>query len=293
MKKKKTRRRLINLLALLLFLTGAAVLFYPAFSDLWNQYRNSLLIAEYTESVADLDDSRYKEIWRAAKKYNKNHRVNSVIDAFDENSDYQLQPPYDSMLDPNGSGLMGSIEIPKINVKLAIYHGLGKETLENGCGHVEGTSLPTGGKNNHAVLAAHRGLPSAKLFTDLDQLEKGDLFFLHILDKTLAYKVDQIKTVLPSATEELAIVEGKDLVTLVTCTPYGVNTHRLLIRGHRTKYTTEEPESEPLKPPVQADAGPDPKQLLVIGVSVVLIVSIILYFVIKRKKGDRKNESTD
>lgn len=281
------KKRITTALIVLMFLAGAGMLFYPTFSDMWNQYRNALLITEYTESVEKLDNDNYREIWRAAKKYNNNHKKNYMTDAFDGKTDYALTHPYNTLLDPNGNGIMGSIEIPKINAHLAIYHGLGKTALENGCGHVEGTSLPIGGKGTHAVLAAHRGLPSAKLFTDLDQLEKGDLFFLNIMDKKLAYKVDRIKTVLPNAVDELDIVEGRDYVTLVTCTPYAVNTHRLLVRGRRTKYTEQE-EVPVIKETIpEKAAAVDPKKLLVMGIVVFFVVSVILYFVIRRKKDRR------
>ena len=167
-----------------------------------------------------------------------------VINNVEEAEDYVLTHPYDQLLDPDGMGIMGYLEIPKIHITLAIYHGIGKQALENGCGHVEGTSLPIGGKGCHAVLAAHRGLPDAKLFTDLDRMEEGDEFYLHILDQILAYQVDRIRVVRPSEIGGLRIREGRDLVTLLTCTPYGVNTHRLLVRGHRVKYVPAHAEEQ-------------------------------------------------
>ena len=230
---KKKKNFVWNIFFALVFLAGAGVFLYPTVSDMWNQYRNARLVSRYDEAVTDLSDNEYQKLWNEAKEYNTEHPVNSIVDAFGEKDDYVLSQPYDQILDPNGAGLMGSIEIPKINAKLAIYHGLSKTVLEKGVGHVEGTSLPVGGKSTHAVLAAHRGLPSAKLFTDLDQMKKGDIFILHILGKNLAYKVDQIRTVLPEETGELDIVEGEDHVTLVTCTPYGVNSHRLIVTGER------------------------------------------------------------
>lgn len=182
---------------------------------------------------------------------------------------------------------MGSIEIPKLNLILAIYHGLSTEVLEKGVGHVEGTSLPIGGASTHAVLAGHRGLPSAKIFTDLDQMKNGDIFLIHVLGKTLAYKVDQIKTVLPEESSELDIIEGEDHVTLVTCTPYGVNTHRLLIRGIRTEYV--EPE-EAEETPIQQIAKVDPVKIMIIGLVAMVIMIIIVYIVIRRK--NRKTEES-
>ena len=189
---------------------------------------------------------------------------------------------------PNGDGLMGSIEIPKLNLTLAIYHGLSTEVLEKGVGHVEGTSLPIGGASTHAVLAGHRGLPSAKIFTDLDQMKNGDIFLIHVLGKTLAYKVDQIKTVLPEESSELDIIEGEDHVTLVTCTPYGVNTHRLLIRGIRTEYV--EPEEKAEETPIQQIAKVDPVKIMIIGLVAMVIMIIIVYIVIRRK--NRKTEES-
>ena len=183
---------------------------------------------------------------------------------------------------------MGSIEIPKIKVILAIYHGLGTDVLEKGVGHVEGTSLPIGGEGTHAVLAGHRGLPSAKIFTDLDQMEKGDIFLIHVLGKTLAYKVDQIKTVLPEETSELDIIPGEDHVTLVTCTPYGVNTHRLLIRGIRTDYVEEETTDET---PAQMLAKVDPKMVAAAGLVALVILVVIIYLVVRRK--NKKNSKKE
>lgn len=215
-KKKKKSNVVLNAFIAVAFLAGAGIFLYPTISDMWNQYRNAQLISDYDQAVTGLSDDNYEKLWKEAEEYNEEHTVNAIVDAFDDEEDYEPTHPYDEVLDPNGDGLMGSIEIPKIQAKLAIYHGLSKNVLEKGVGHVEGTSLPIGGESTHAVLAAHRGLPNAKLFTDLDQMEIGDIFILHILGKNLAYKVDQIKTVLPEETSELDIVEGEDLVTLVT-----------------------------------------------------------------------------
>ena len=271
----------------LLFLSGLSLLLYPMFSDMWNKYRNAQLITKYEEAVETLSDDNYEKLWQEAKEYNAQHKVNHIVDAFGEETEYELSHPYDTILDPNGDGLMGSIEIPKIGVKIAIYHGLSKTVLEKGCGHVEGTSLPIGGKGTHAALAAHRGLPSAKLFTDLDQMEEGDIFVLNILGKKLAYKVDQIKVVLPEEAQELDIVEGEDYVTLVTCTPYGVNTHRLLVRGKRTEYV-EKIEEQVTAMETEKIAGVDPKVFLMAGLGVFFVSVIILYFIIRRKKEGKK-----
>ena len=287
-KTKKKKRWLVNLLILLLFLIGAGVMLYPTFSDLWNKYRNAQLITSYDEAVKELSPENYDKLWEEAREYNAQITVNNIVDAFNEENEYELSHPYDTVLDPNGDGLMGSIEIPKLGVKIAIYHGLGKNALEKGCGHVEGTGLPIGGESNHAALAAHRGLPSAKLFTDLDQMEIGDIFVLNILGEKLAYEVDQIKTVLPTETEDLAIVEGEDLVTLITCTPYAVNTHRLLVRGKRTEYVEEIAEAEEAAESLPEKAARiEPWKLLIAAVAVFFISVIILYFAIRRKKGGK------
>ena len=280
--KKKKRKKYFGLA--LLFLLGLSILLYPTFSDAWNQYRNAKLISTYDTAVKELSDNEYDRLWKEAKEYNKKHTVNTFTDAFDENGDYVLSRAYKKVLDPDGEGLMGSIEIPKIQVRIAIYHGLAEDILEKGAGHMEGTSIPVGGKSTHAVLAAHRGLPSAKLFTDIDQLKKGDLFFLHVLGKTLAYKVDQIKTVLPSETEDLNIIKGEDHVTLLTCTPYGVNTHRLLVRGTRTKYVEQKAETNETVSQKLAQA--DPKKIMEAGLAVFAILVILLLIVIRYK--DRK-----
>ena len=286
-KKRKKKNVILNIFIAAAFLAGAGIFFYPTFSDMWNQYRNALLISNYDQAVSDLSADNYEKLWKEAEEYNAEHPVNSIVDAFDEEEDYEPTHPYDEVLDPNGDGLMGSIEIPRIQAKLAIYHGLSK-----GAGHVEGTSLRIGGPGTHAVLAAHRGLPSAKLFTDLDQIEKGDIFILHILGKNLAYKVDQIKTVLPSETEELDIVEGEDHVTLVTCTPYGVNTHRLLVRGIRTEYVEKE-EADNTIP--QKIAQTDPKKIMIAGSAVLVILILLVYLIIrnggKRRRSGNKEEA--
>ena len=283
---KKKKNFVWNIFFALVFLAGAGVFLYPTVSDMWNQYRNVRLVSRYDEAVTDLSDNEYQKLWNEAKEYNAEHPVNSIVDAFGEKDDYVLSQPYDQVLDPNGAGLMGSIEIPKINAKLAIYHGLSKTVLEKGVGHVEGTSLPVGGKSTHAVLAAHRGLPSAKLFTDLDQMKKGDIFILHILGKNLAYKVDQIRTVLPEETGELDIVEGEDHVTLVTCTPYGVNTHRLLVRGLRTKYVEGEIRND--ETISQRLAATDPKKVLAGGFAVLVVLILLIYLSVRYRDKKRR-----
>lgn len=232
----KRKLSLIGIIAL--FLVGLTVLMYPVISNIWNQLRTETLISSYRDETDQLSQKKMDEIFNAARKYNSEHTRNTLIDAFGETT--PAGEEYKKLLDPLGNGIMGYIEIPRIDQRLVIYHGTGKSVLEKGCGHIAGTSLPVGGKSTHSVIAAHRGLPTAKLFTDLDKLEAGDRFYLFIMDRTLAYEVDQIKVVEPECLDELQITDGKDYVTLFTCTPYSVNTHRLLVRGHRVKYVPQE-----------------------------------------------------
>lgn len=289
-KKKRGHPWIWNLAFFLVFLTGAGILFYPTVSDMWNYYRNQHLITEYSQAVETLESEDYSQIWEEAREYNESHRVNQIVDAFDEEeNDYMPSHPYDQLLNPAGNGIMGYLEIPKINVRLAVYHGTGIDALENGCGHIEGTSLPIGGTGTHTVLSAHRGLPSAKLFTDLDQLEVGDIFIIRVLDENLAYEVDQVLTVLPQEVEALAIEENEDLATLVTCTPYGVNSHRLLVRGHRTEYVEEEDSSRQrviLRNPLEGTSRA--QRLLVIGLITVLVFLILMGIMLKIRDGRRR-----
>ncbi len=247
MKRERKTGKLRRVIIVILFLVSAGMLLYPTLSTMWNQWRSRHLISDYHAVVGGADPAVYERIWAEAKEYNDQHAANTIVDAFDEDNEYVLTHPYDTLLDPGGNGVMGYIEIPKIDQELVIYHGTGQEALEDGVGHVEGTSLPIGGPGTHSVLAGHRGLRSAKLFTDLDQMQEGDLFFLHIMDQVLAYKVDQIKTVLPSDAGDLMIEENRDYCTLLTCTPYGVNSHRLLVRGERTEYTEDMKQDETAK----------------------------------------------
>lgn len=227
----KKRRHLPTILLILVFLVGLSLLLYPTLSDYWNSLHQSQAIASYAEQVANLDRETYKKLWADAKSYNKTllNKANRYVLTEEE------QEEYNELLNVSGNGIIGYIEIPEINCSLPIYHGTDEATLQIAVGHIAGTSLPVGGKSTHCVLSGHRGLPSAKLFTNLDQLTEGDLFMLRVLDQTLTYEVDQIRIVEPQETSDLEIQKGKDLCTLVTCTPYGVNTHRLLVRGHRVK----------------------------------------------------------
>lgn len=207
------------------------MLLYPAISDYWNSMHQSRAIAGYAEQVAHLDNDTYETLWDEAQAYNK-----TLIDKSERFylTDKELEE-YESYLKVSDTNVIGYIEITKINCNLPIYHGTDESVLQTGVGHLEGSSLPVGGESTHCVISGHRGLPRAKLFTDLDRLEVGDTFILYVLDETLTYEVDQIRIVEPQEIGELDIVEGEDYCTLVTCTPYGINTHRLLVRGHRVE----------------------------------------------------------
>ena len=270
----------------LLFLIGLSILLYPMVSDVWNKHRDNLLISKYSSSVSSNNNSEELDsMWKAAEEYNEQIKQESVPDAFSVR-DGETDSTYESLLNLNGDGMMGYIEIPVIDVKISIYHYTTDETLEKGAGHLFGSSLPVGGESTHAILSAHRGLPSAKLFTDLNLVEKGDVFYLHILDKTLAYEVDQIQTVLPEETDSLAITEDKDYVTLVTCTPYAVNTHRILVRGHRTtvKAAKEAQKTEKKATGVSNPTLPMLILCVVIGFAIAGVLVAVVNFVQNKKR---------
>lgn len=213
----------------LLFFAGLAILLYPSVSNWLNSKEQSETIDKYLEAVAQITEEDYNIIWTEAQDYNRS-LYNQVNRYHLTEEEYAV---YMSLLNISGNGVMGYLEIPQINLRVPIYHGTEESVLQVAAGHIAGSSLPVGGESTHCVLSGHRGLPSAKLFTDLDQLQKGDTFMLKVLNKTLVYEVDQILVVEPENISAMEIVEGKDYCTLMTCTPYGINTHRLLIRGHR------------------------------------------------------------
>ena len=229
MKKKKTSFSTIILT--LIFLGGLCLLLYPTFSDYWNSFHQSRAIASYAQSMADLDIDTYQHLWDDAETYNRQ----LAKETFHLSRTEKETEAYREVLDVTGTGIMGYIEIPLINCSLPIYHGTDENVLQIAIGHIEGTSLPIGGESTHCVLSGHRGLPSARLFTDIDQLVVGDEFMIRTLDESLTYEVDQILIVLPHEVDDLRIEAGKDYCTLVTCTPYGINSHRLLVRGHRVE----------------------------------------------------------
>lgn len=228
-KKSWFRRNGVTLILVLALLTGLGMLLYPSVSNWWNQMNQSNVVMQYASAVSDMDAKQYKKMLNEAKAYNRKLTETGEI----WNMTPAQKKEYNSILNVDGHGAMGYIRIPKINVELPIYHGTDDSVLQTSIGHLAGTSLPVGGKGTHTVLSGHRGLPSAALFTDLDRLKEGDTFTITVLNKTLTYQVDQIRIVEPTDLSNLQIEKGKDLCTLVTCTPYGINTHRLLVRGHR------------------------------------------------------------
>ena len=230
------KRKLSGILFGLLFLTGFGILVYPTVSNQWNTYRQSRLISDYEKVVSDMKPEDYTEEWEAAREFDSTLVQNNIYGDVFGSDDTQIEDTdYWKVLNVAEDGIMGYLSIPKINVRLAIYHGTAEDVLQTGIGHMNGTSLPIGGESTHSVLAAHRGLPAARLFTDIDQMQQGDMFYIHVLDETLTYEVDQILVVKPYQIEALEIDAKQDYVTLVTCTPYGVNSHRLLVRGRRVE----------------------------------------------------------
>jgi len=221
------------ILIILIFFLGLSLLLYPAFSNYWNAQRQTKAINHYAEQVADINREKYNQIWEDARAYNESlwERINPYL------LDEEQQAAYNDQLNLGGDGLMGYVEIPSIGVSLPVYHGVSDKVLKSAVGHLDWSSLPVGGEGTHCLVSGHRGLPSAKLFTNLDAVVEGDIFTLQILDETLTYEVDQILVVEPHETDALLLQEGKDLCTLITCTPYAINTHRLLVRGHRVENT--------------------------------------------------------
>lgn len=290
------KRKLINILLALLFLVGFGILIYPTVSNQWNTYRQSRLISNYEAALEPMTEEDYTAEWEKAKAFNATFTENNIYgDAFgSEDADLQ-DTEYWQVLNVAGDGVMGYLSIPKINIKLAIYHGTGEEVLQTGVGHLNGTKLPIGGVGNHTVLAAHRGLPSARLFTDIDQLQIGDKFYLHILDETLAYQVAQVlpmveKDDMETLTEALKNDPDADQVTLFTCTPYGVNSHRLLVRGTRVEYTSEEEiQATPVETMVKAVQNYYMLYLL-LGLSVTILIILVMKFLFGRRNREEKRD---
>ncbi len=291
---EKTKRRIgPAVAALALFLAGAAVLAYPIVSS-WLAVRSQARVVQtYQQAVDAEDEAELARQWAMAEEYNENLAGDPVHDPFVPGSGYALPDNYLQVLDVDG--VMGRITIPKIGVNLPIYHGTDEDVLQKGVGHIESTSLPIGGEYRHAVLTGHRGLPSAELFTRLDELEAGDEFYIHVLDTVLAYRVDQILTVEPHQMESLVAVPGQDYVTLVTCTPYGVNTHRLLVRGTRVPYEAEREEQAAAGASAHLLGGETTTRYFIAGVLIGLMVldAAALAVLVRRWLRERRSGKGD
>ena len=266
-----------TIILLFVLIIGLSLLLYPTLADWWNSIHQSRAVASYVEQVANIDEDEYAHIWEEAWEYNRsmNGRSNNYLLSEEQ------QEVYDQILDIGGLGIMGYIEVPAIGVTLPIYHGTDEAVLQMALGHLEWTSLPVGGESSHCVVSGHRGLPSAKLFTDLDKLVVGDVFMFRVLDEILTYEVDQILIVEPHETEALQIEQGKDLCTLITCTPYGVNSHRLLVRGHRV-----ENQEEAVVVRVTADAAQIEPAIVapVLAIPMLLLLLIVILIPKPRKR---------
>ena len=276
------RIKISTIILILVFLVGLSLLLYPTVSNYWNALHQSQAIVEYSQEVEKMDQELYEKLWSEAIQYNKT--LTNHPNRFEMTEEEKQE--YDKLLNVSGNGIMGYIEIPAIDCFLPIYHGTNEAVLQTSIGHLEGSSLPIGGAGTHCVVSGHRGLPSARLFTDLDKLKEGDRFVLKVLDRTLTYEVDQILTVDPYDLEALAIDPQQDYCTLVTCTPYGINTHRLLVRGRRvediaqTQETQAVREKEPVKPAV----------LISLAAGLAVIIWIIVLLVKARRKNRRNIE---
>ena len=275
------KKHMSTIIAILVFITGLSLLLYPTVSNYWNSKHQSRVVANYTDTLAKMDKKEKQYAIDQAVQYNESLVLNG--NRFSpSNSELSL---YKSLLNADGTGMMGYITIPEIRCKLAIYHSVDDSVLQVGVGHLEGSSLPVGGSSTHCVISGHRGLVSARLFTDIDRLEKGDLFYLHVYGKVLAYEVDKISVVEPEDYGPLEIEEGKDLCTLLTCTPYGINTQRLMVRGHRVVDSLYDESN------ITSDAARVDTLVVASCVGVVLLLVGIIVSKIWRLRGHEKNNS--
>lgn len=293
------KKKISGILAALIFLTGLGIFTYPTISDQWNRYRQSKEIAAYEEEIVQLESDDLSIPWMAAKEYNQTITYNTFEgDVFSGEEQNEDETVYWSLLNVKNNGIMGYISIPKINQKLSIYHGTSDLVLQTGVGHIQGTKLPIGGAGSHSVLAGHRGLPSAELFSDIDQMEVGDKFYIHVLDEVLAYEVDQILPMIPKDDYEtlsaaMQIEEGQDYITLFTCTPYGVNSHRLLVRGKRVAYNGE--DDTVTDAVVSAETVVESVKnyymfYIIAAVAVIIMIAVVIKSVGKLRLGKRNRE---
>ena len=271
------KKHLFTVIIVCVFLLGLSLLLYPTVSDWWNTFHQSRAVASYIEKVSTMEDDEYNNILNQAREYNSTVADKGIKFRL---SDDELKK-YESVLNITDSGIMGYVEIPKINCKLPIYHGIDDSILQVAIGHIAGTSLPVGGESSHCVISGHRGLPSARLFTDIDKLNQGDTFAIHVLDETLYYEVDQIRIVKPEQTENIRITKGEDYCTLVTCTPYGVNSHRLLVRGHRLQNQKDSSVR------VTADAIQYEPIIIVPFIALPILIVLIIIFIIRDRRRKR------
>lgn len=279
------KNKLSTIILAVIFLAGLSLILYPSLSDYWNSLHASKAVADYAESVRNINEDEYKKMLKEAVAYN-----NSLLE---RNGNFyltaELKERYENLLDIGDNGIMGYIEIPNINISLPIYHGTDDSVLQIAVGHLDWSSLPVGGKSTHCVLSGHRGLPSAKLFTNLDQLVEGDTFVIRVLNEVLTYEVDQILIVEPENTDSLLIEKGKDLCTLVTCTPYGINSHRLLVRGHRIetkKETTIKVVSDAIRiePLIIAP---------IVAVPILLMLTVLAFSIGPKRKKKKRGEADE
>lgn len=271
---------LSNIFLVLVLVAGLSLLLYPSFADYWNTKHQTKAIASYSEQLAVMDEAGYQQLWDDVRQFNQELLLRDNMFRLSD----ELRVRYQALLNISGNGVMGYIEIPAIDCTIPVYHGTSDTVLQIAVGHLEWTSMPGGGESTHCVLSGHRGLPSARLFTDLDKVGVGDVFMLNILDQTLTYQVDQVKIVLPHETEDLLIVEGEDYCTLVTCTPYGVNSHRMLVRGTRVANAEEVKVRR-----VTADAVQiEPVIVAPLLAAPILLVLLIVLMLPKPKKNRRK-----
>ena len=281
---KFIKRNFPIILFIIIFITGFSIMLYPFVSNMISAKTYDSVIVSYTKTASNTSDSKNIQLLAQAKSYNSSLSTTTVMDAFSY-PDREESADYLNTLNINNNGVMGFISIPKIDVRIPIYHGTSSKVLQKGVGHLEGSSLPIGGSGTHSILSAHRGLPSARLFTDLDQMKKGDQFYIYVLDQTLAYEVDQITVIEPDNTDYLTMNNNEDYVTLVTCTPYAVNTHRLLVRGHRVEY-----KEEVLSTTVVSKKSTTADIVFYIGIAIAIITFIVaIIIIIFINKKDNKN----
>ena len=280
------KKHLSTILLVVALLAGVSLLLYPSLSNYWNSLHATQVVSNYAQQVQTMDRSRYETMWDDAVAYNRSLLTRSTDFALTDAQKRQ----YDALLNVDGTGIIGYLEIPVLEVTLPIYHGTDDSVLQVGAGHIDWTSLPTGGESTHCVLSGHRGLPSARLFSDLDQLVAGDTFVIRVLDEVLTYEVDQILIVEPADVSALTIEDGKDLCTLVTCTPYGINSHRLLVRGHRVESQAETQAARVTSDAIQIEpliVAP------IVALPILLVLLIILLVPGKKPDGGKKNAKTE